>query len=357
LIVAEKRKFDTLVPEVDLRINGKELSQNAVSDLVSVTVLEDVNAAGMFTITLLCWDNKEMRVIWIDDDRFKEGNIVEIDMGYRDNMKTLFKGEITGLEPEFPKDESPKLTVTGYDRRHRLMGKRKSRTFLNMKDSEIANQVAADWSLTPKIADTHVTLDYVLQNNQSDFEFLQERARRIGHEMVVTDAELHFRPRKNDGSSVLKLNREVELLDFSARLTTMGQVEEVNVQGWNAKDKKEVVAKSRIGDERQMGGSASGPAATRRAFSGTGGTAVDTPVLNQAEADQLAQGWFGEMALAYVEGFGTCIGDPELRAGTLVEIEGLGKRFSGSYYVTSTEHSYKPSIGYRTAFSVRRNAT
>jgi phage protein D len=63
------------------------------------------------------------------------------------------------------------------------------------------------------------------------------------------------------------------------------------------------------------------------------------------------------MALTYVEGFGTCIGDPELRAGTLVEIEGLGKRFSGSYYVTSTEHSYKPSIGYRTAFSVRRNAT
>ena len=72
-------------------------------------------------------------------------------MGYRDNMKTLFKGEITGLEPEFPKDESPKLTVTGYDRRHRLMGKRKSRTFLNMKDSEIANQIAGDWSLTPKI--------------------------------------------------------------------------------------------------------------------------------------------------------------------------------------------------------------
>ena len=47
---------------------------------------------------------------------------------------------------------------------------------------------------------------------------------------------------------------------------------------------------------------------------------------------------------AYVEGYGTCIGDPELRAGTLVEIEGLGKRFSGSYYVTSTEHSYRPEF-------------
>ena len=73
-----------------------------------------------------------------------------------------------------------------------------------MKDSEIANQIAGDWSLTPKIDDTQVSLDYVLQNNQSDFEFLQERARRIGYEMVVTDAELHFRPRKNDGSSCLE---------------------------------------------------------------------------------------------------------------------------------------------------------
>ena len=54
-----------------------------------------------------------------------------------------------------------------------------------------------------------------------------------------------------------------------------------------------------------MGGSASGPATTRRAFSGTGGTTVDTPVLSQAEADQLASGWFGEMALSYVEGHGT----------------------------------------------------
>jgi len=355
--VAEKRNFDTLAPEVKLRINGKEISEAATSDLVSVNVLEDVNAAGMFTFTLLCWDNREMRVIWIDDDQFKEGNSVEIDMGYRDHMKTLFKGEITGLEPEFPKDEAPKLTVTGYDRRHRLMGKRKTRTFLKMKDSEIANQVAGDWSLTPKIDDSRVRLDYVLQNNQSDFEFLQERARRIGYEMVVTDAELHFRPRKNEGSGVLTLSRDVELLDFSARLTTMGQLEEVCVQGWNPKEKKETTARSRIGDERQMGGSATGPAMTRRAFSGTGGTAVDTPVLDQAEADQLARGWFGEMALTYVEGFGICIGDPELRAGTLVDIEGLGKRFSGSYYVTSTEHSYRPNIGYRTALSIRRNAT
>ena len=356
--MAARRVVDTLIPDVRVRIkNERDLPFDPKADLISVTVFEDVNVTGMFTFTLVCWDSVEMRVRWIDDDFLSEGSDVEIDMGYRDNMETLFKGEITGLEPEFPNAQPPVLTVRGYDRRHRLMGKRKSRTFLNMKDGEIANQIAGDWSLSPEVEDTQVRLDYVLQNNQTDFEFLQERANRIGYEMVVTDTTLHFRPRKSNGSAVLTLRREVELLDFSARLTTMGQVEEVCVRGWDPKDKKEVTARSQTGDERQMGGSASGPAATRRAFNGTGHTTVRMPLLSQAEADQLAKGWFGEMALRYVEGHGVCIGQPDLRAGTLVQIDGVGRRFSGTYYVTSTEHSYRSNIGYRTAFSVRRNAS
>jgi phage protein D len=356
-MVMDRREFDTLTPELRLSVNGSELPLKAKADLVSVAVLEDVGPTGMFTFQLLCWDTAEMKVKWIDDDLFKEGNSVEIEMGYRDNLEKLFQGEITGLEPEFPNEEPPTLTVRGYDRRHRLMGKRKTRTFLNMKDSDIANQIAGDWSLRPQVEDSRVVLDYVLQHNQTDFEFLQERSRRIGYEVVVTDTTLHFRPRQNEGSAVITLRREVELLDFNARLTTVGQVEEAFIRGWNPKTKEEFVARAGTGDERQMGGSSSGPATVRRAFSGTGGTTVNTPVVSQAEADQLARGWFGEMALRYVEGHGICIGRPDLRAGTLVKIEGLGRRFSGSYYVTSIEHSYKPSVGYRTAFSARRTAT
>ena len=355
--MTDRRAFDTLTPEFRLRINGSELPLKAKADLISASVLEDVNATGMFSFSLVCWDGAEMKVKWIDDDLFKEGNSVEIDMGYRDKLKTLFQGEITGLEPEFPQETPPTLLVRGYDRRHRLMGKCKTRTFLKMKDSDIANQIAGDWSLRPEVKDTQVTLDYVLQHNQTDFEFLQERAQRIGYEMVVTDKTLHFRPRQNEGASAVTLNREVELLDFRLRLTTIGQVEELFVQGWDVKKKERVVARSMVGDERQMGGSSSGPAMVGRAFNGTGDTTVVTPVLSQAEADQLAKGRFGEMALRYVEGNGVCIGQPELRAGTLVKIEGLGRRFSGSYYVTSTEHSYRPKVGYRTMFTVRRNAT
>ena len=71
----------------------------------------------------------------------------------------------------------------------------------------------------------------------------------------------------------------------------------------------------------------------------------------------MASGLMNEIALGHVTGDGVCIGSPDLRPGKLVKIEGIGQRFSGLYYVTSTEHSYLRGRGYRTSFSVKRNAT
>ncbi len=353
----QSRDFDTLAPEFRVRVDGRELPVAAAADLRAVSVVDDVDALGMFTFTLFCWDSAEMKVKWLDDDLFEEGNAIEIKMGYRDNLETLFKGEITGLEPDFPSGEPPTLTVRGYDRRHRLMRKRKTRTFLSMKDSDIAAQIAGDAGFSPDVDNTGVTLDYVLQHNQTDWEFLKARAQRIGYEVVIDDRTLLYRPRQNAGSGAVTLKREIDLLDFNVRLSTMEQVEEVIVQGWDAKKKEEVISRSTTGEERPMGGSASGPVTVRDAFGQTGSVAVDMPVQSQAEADKLAGGWFSEMALRYVVGEGVCIGRPDLRPGCLVEIEGIGRRFSGSYYVTSTEHAYTTSSGYRTSFSVKRNAT
>lgn len=355
--MTERRNFDTLTPEFRLAVNGSDLPLAARADVTAVSVLEDVNATSMFTFSLQCWDTAEMKVKWIDDDLFTEGNSVTIEMGYRDEMEKIFDGEITGLEPEFSEDGLATLTVRGYDRRHRMMGKRKARSFLAMKDSDIASQIAGDWGLSPEVTNSEVTLDYVLQHNQTDFDFLRERAARIGYEVVVTEKTLAFRPRKTDGSAAVTLNREVELLDFSARMSAVGQVEEIRVQGWDPKAKEEFSATASAGSEGPMGGSSSGPDAARQHFTGTGSTRVDWPLQSQAEAESMAGGILKEIAMQYVTADGVCIGRPDLRAGTLVSIEGLGRRFSGPYYVTSAEHRFCPKSGYRTSFTVRRNAT
>ena len=59
-------------------------------------------------------------------------------MGGEGDLTKLISGEITALEPEFVTSRIPLLRVRGYDRRHRLQRGRKTRTFLQQKDSDIA---------------------------------------------------------------------------------------------------------------------------------------------------------------------------------------------------------------------------
>lgn len=350
--------FDTLAPEYSIQINGAPLPNEALADLIGLSVFDDVDAASMFTFTMSGWDTMLMKPKWIDDALFREGNPVDIGFGYRDNTPPLMAGEITGVEPAFLLAQAPTLTLRGHDRRHRLMRSRRTRTYTNCKDSDIASRLAGEAGLGPEVQDSGVTLPYVLQHNQTDLEFLLMRARRIGFEVVVHGRTLRFGPRKTDQSAVLTLHREVELLEFRPRLTTLGQVSEFEVHGWSAKDKKPIIGRAAVGDEsRLMAGSKSGPASVGQAFEPPVAARVSQPVHGQEEADQLAGRGFVEMALRHIRADALCIGDPRLRAGTVVQVEGLGERFSGPYYLTSVEHRFGRNKGYRTAFTARRNTT
>jgi phage protein D len=356
--MADSNGTSQLVPTFKVLINGSELSPQAQADVIEVAVHEDVSVPSMFVLRLKNWDMIRLTVTWADDELFAVGNEVEVQMGYVDQVETLLIGEVTGLEPEFHAGEPPMVTVRGYDRRHRLMRGRKTRSFTGVKDSDIASQIANERGLTPDATDTAVTLDYVLQHNQTDMEFLQHRAARIGYEVVVEDKTLRFRPHQHTGSEVLTLARDTEILEFYPRLTTLNQVGQMAVRGWNIKDKKPIVGQAGTGDESTtMGGTTSGPAAVSDAFGQSSAISVDHPVFSQAEADQMAVGRLNEMALAYISGEGMSIGRTNLRAGVIVQMQGLGERFSGRYYIMATVHSYTPERGYRTAFTVRRNAT
>jgi phage protein D len=347
-----------LVPAFRVNVNGSPLPPRAVADLISATVHEDVAAPSMFTLRLINWDMQRLRVTWADDDLFSEGDQVTVQMGYVDQLAPLITGEITGLEPEFVADEVPTLLVRGYDRRHRLMRSRNTRSFTQVKDSDIAAQIAATVGLTARVEDSGVTHSYVLQHNQTDLEFLQERAARIGYEVVVEDRTLFFRPHQHTSASLLTLRLDRDLIEFYPRLTTMSQVGQVTVRGWNPQEKQSIIGQAGGGDQRgMMGGLTGGPAASNSAFGSASAASVEQPVFSQAEADQIARGRFNEMALAYISGDGVAVGRTDLRAGTVVTIEGLGRRFSGQYYIGSATHSYSPQQGYRTAFTVRRNAT
>ena len=347
-----------LVPSLRVLVNGRPLPEQAASDLLSASVLEDVTAPSMFTLTLVNWDMNRLAVTWADSDLFAEGNEVEVQMGYVDAYETLLIGEITGLEPIFVAQDVPKLVVRGYDRRHRLMRDRRTRTFTQVKDSDIASQLASAAGLKADTTDSVVILDYVVQHNQTDLEFLSQRARHIGYDLRVDDKTLIFRPYQNADTPQITLTRTQDLLEFYPRLSTMAQASHIQVRSWNPLDKALFNGQAKAGAEgTTMAGKTTGPSTVQASLGSSTAAVIDRPVLSQAEADQIAQAQLQRRALSYITGEGITVGRTDLRAGTVVGIEGVGRRFSGRYYLPSVEHTYSARVGYRTHFTVRRNAT
>jgi uncharacterized protein len=348
-----------LNPNVHILIQNESLSPEVTYDLLSVTVSDDLEAPSMFELRLVTWDLIKQEMTWVDDKSlFDIGNVVEIRIGYEGYMRSVILGEITGLEPEFMQDLTPILVVRGHDLRHRLLRGRQTKSFVQMKDSDVASQIAIARGLTPKVTDTKSKLEYILQHNQTDWEFLQERALRIGYEVAVDGKKLLFRPHENTNSQILTLTYGKDLQEFLPRLSTLNQVSDLEVRGWYPLTKERIISKATVGDEGgTMGGNISAGEATEKAFGESRNKIVNQPVRDKFEADSMAFGQFKHNALAYISGEGTCLGDPSLRAGKVIGITGVGKRFSGLYYLTSVQHNYSQIKGYTTSFTVRRNAT
>jgi len=356
--MAEPLFNNPLVPGFDVSVNGSPISVDAQTHVVSLTVEEEMDWPGMFALELAASIDQDDPLAWVNDDTFAVGGKVKIKLGYADSLTEIFSGEITGLEPEFRFDKMPTLVVRGYHLLHRLTRGRKTRSFVQQKDSDIASQVASEAGMSADAADSEVTHDYVLQANQSDLEFLLERARRINYEVLSDDQTLVFRQTPLDAAEALTLSFESGgLLEFYPRLTSAFPVTEVKVRGWSPKDKKEIVGQARKGDEPcPMGGAQSGAAVVESAFGAAAGLVTNYPVMSQAEADQVAKARYNSAGLTLIEGGGVCYGRADLRAGKVIKIDAVGARFSGNYLVTAARHAYTPR-GYYTHFEVRRNAS
>jgi uncharacterized protein len=349
--------IEELTPKLNIIIQNTRLSSKSNLEVISATVSEDLDAPSMLALKLSNWDLIKSEVTASNEkDLFNSGSAIKIQMGYPNQLETVFLGEITGLEVDFAADAEPTLLVTGHDFRHRLIRGHKTRSWKEIKDSDIVSQIAREQKLLTKITDTKVIIDYVCQSNQTDMEFLQKRAKRLGYELAMEGQTLCFRPPQNIQGKALTLKKK-DLVEFYSRSSTMQQVAIVEVRNWDIKQKKVVISRSGVGDENcKMNGKTSGPSAAKTAFGNATHVVFTESLSNSTEADEIAKGLFNEMALAYVGGEGTCQGNPNIRAGKVIEINDVGNKFSGLYYVISVKHDYSKKQGYKTKFTVRRNA-
>lgn len=351
----EKQYHNFYAPAFEVLVTGKNILKEGM-EVTAVKVENTVKAADSFSFTINnAFDTIKKDFNWLEEF-LTVGKKVEIKMGYTDRLKSVVFGPITAIDFSFPAGGFPTVEVRGLDISHLMMKGSKCISWDEVKDSEVANKIAAKYTLdSVEIEETRLKYPKTMQDGESDFRFLSRLAARNGFEFYVLGKTLYFRDPSKKQQELLTLEWGKNLLSFSPRINIAGQVAGVEVRSWDDKAKQVIVGKAGRGDEAGLGGgSKSGGEIVGELFGSQLVEHLSCTVRSQEEAELKAKTEYNKLASKLLTGNGEALGIPEIMPGGYIRLEGLGKTFSRTYYISGTQHTIS-SLGYRTSFKVEGN--
>jgi phage protein D len=343
-----------------LQIDGANASADLLNDILQISVEESLHQPGMFTLII----NNDYfpganDTTWKHQSKFAIGKKIKIgftsstteDADFSEEATGyVLDGEITAIETELNEKSQAPIIIRGYDISHRLHRGRYNRSFQNIKDSDIVTQLIGEAGITSgTVTATTVVHDYVFQENQTNMEFLQERAARNGFELYVQDGKLNFRAPSQDQSLTLTWLEDIH--SFRVRVSSAEQVQSVEVRGWDYTTKQPIVSTASTESVITSTDSGTGSAASTKFSSQPKMIVVNQPIFSTSEAQKIAQSLCNELGGEFVNADAKGEGNPKIRPGRVVTLSDIGN-FSGSYYVTETHHFFHEQK-YITHFSVR----
>ncbi|WP_445247277.1 VgrG-related protein [Microcoleus sp. OTE_8_concoct_300] len=374
------------IPIIEIPDADQKLMKDFRRDILQINLEESLHLPGMFTLVInnpYAPLDQETKT-WQYDSIVQVGKRVKLGFTSSTTESTqahtayVIQGEITSIETHFTSRTQAPIIIRGYDVAHRLHRGHYIRSFQDYTDADIVKEIAKELgieigTLDPS-GDKH---EYIFQENQTNMEFLRERAARIGFELFVQDGKLYFRkPKQNE---ILKLQWLRDVSSFRVRITTAEQVKAVEVRSWDYERKEVIVARAPQQSPAPASNSSNLTGQTKVAVTnasdnlvitttnhGRGSDysqkfgsnppepkmiVVDKPTATLKEAEVMAKALFSELEGDFVCADAQAPGDPRIRPGKVIELEKMG-RYSGQYYVTESRHLFYEGI-YTTEFSVR----
>ncbi len=348
-------------PRFEIEIEDKKMPADILKEITSVKVEEKLNEGASFTFTMNDeFDMATQEFKWLDHELFKEGNKVAIKMGYSNNLYTMIMGKITRIDSSYFSGEIPSLTIGGDDLSLDYLKKKSpERAFVDKKYSDIARTIASEAGLLPVIDETGKA-DPVTRkkNDESYLAFLNEIKDKAGvFQFDIEGRTMKFVKPGDDQKEILTLELKKDIISFSSGLNSTRIVTEVEVRSNNMNDPKNpIIARAKTGSEKiQESGKKTASQLAKERYGEVKKVVTNMVVTSQEQGEAKALSELNKASDGLIQGNGECIGLPQLRKGVNIRLEKMGKRFSGKYYVISTTHTINES-GYRTSFSVKRNA-
>lgn len=384
-------RFPAYAPEFRLRINGEELPAAVRSTVTSVRYQDGEKAADRVEVGFanpdLRWLQTHIKGLGFrpfptgvkigpvrafdaaPEGTFDVDNPLDLAIGYApDPLEEVFEGNVTGINVTYPNGGMPTLSLVALDRLQRLAEGKRSRSFGFIPDAIVAAILGAENLLIPAIEPTIIAASTIksvislisagaggLRQDETDLELLDRLAMQYDASYWVEGDVLYLSRFLKEYEPRLTLTWGQSLLDFSPRMSTVGQVASASMR-FTLREIPLSFAVSVFWDfDRESVGvliTPGGDAPT--GFAGPDDMTIDRPIRTPLDVAANALEIYTRLRRklnSRVTGSGSGVGDPRIRAGAVIRLEGLGPDFSGDYRVSSATHSLD-SGGYKTSFEV-----
>ena len=229
------------------------------------------------------------------------------------------------------------INATSVVKKKNIKITKKNRTFKNTTLKQIVSQIANENSVIPIIkSNEDVPIQSILQQNQTDSQFIQKLADKYGYYQKITPEKLFFiKQEELESQPVIKTFSEQDLIDLDLEDTTGTLYKKAIIYYHDAKKNK--TFKYEYNDPNID----------------TGETLkINRKVESLEEAKKVAKETLKEKNKFKQSGIITVEGNPKLVAGATIQLD-LKDKFSGKYYIEQSTHTIDEN-GYLTQLQVRK---
>lgn len=340
-------------PAFDILIDGQSvtLQSIAVSSIRVSTAIAGKADSVQFRIEN-AYNAVSRTFNWVSS-LIEVGKTIVVKMGYKDKLVDVFDGIVTGVTLDYPASGQPSVSVQGMDRSFLMMRSKQSNTWHNKKVSDVVKIIGGKYSLQLAVDDTMTPKPTIEQYRKSDYHFLQQLASDVNHDFFVIGQKLFFKKVNPSASPMLTLMYGKNLKSYNTSVDISNQVSKVIVRGMDPKTRVPFKAESQtvniIGTNGRTGKDIVGALSSHLV------EIIYSEVETQAEAQTLANATLNERAMGLISGEGECVGIPEMRAGRMIKLDGLGPKFNQPLLMNGVTHTID-NRGYTTTFQVEGNA-
>lgn len=318
-----------------IKVDDEAIPENYYID--SVNVEKGVNKISSASIKIFDGSVSQANFEISSSDTFVPGKSITIEAGYGDSSEVIFEGMVTKQALKAEPEETPCLNIECKDKAVKMTIGRKNTCFINTTDSDVISKLVGKYSdLEAEITSTTPTLPILQQYYATDWDFMLIRA-EVNSMLVTTlgNQVSVFSPTA-DTTSVLTIGYGSNMYNFDAHMNALTQFNQVKATAWDYKTQQLVSAEA----SNDVAGAGNLSSDDLSKVVGLDDFQLQTSAALDSESlTDWAKGQMLKSELSKITGEVKFQGSGKVEPGKYITIEGMGKRFNGSYFVSGVNHN------------------